>query len=152
MALAQLVYVSRRHDALSPDALEQLVGRSRTRNAERRITGVILSRGPHLLQLLEGDLYDLAALYETIRADPRHAEVYCVMCRNVKARLFPDTGMELAVLDPAGAAAAACGRVEKLVREVASLPDARRPAAGARALLHDIREQLAGAAALAKAA
>ena len=75
MALAQLVYLSRRNHALDPAALEQLALRSSVRNAQRRITGILLSRGVHLMQLLEGDMQDVVELYETIRSDPRHAEV-----------------------------------------------------------------------------
>ena len=142
MALAQLVYVSRRAEALGPEALEQIVGRSRVRNAQRRITGVLLARGAHLMQLLEGDLHDVAELYETIRSDPRHAEVCCVVCKNVKKRMFPDCGMELAVLDRAGPALRE--RLDHLVRDAASMPDARRP--GAAAALSEFREQLARAA------
>ena len=142
MALAQLVYVSRRDDALCPEALEQLVGRSRIRNAQRRITGVLLSRGADLLQLLEGDLHDVVELYEMIRSDPRHADVFCVMCKNVKTRTFPDSGMELAVLDSAGAAVRQ--RLARVVRDAASMPHARRP--GAATLLDEFRDELPCAA------
>ena len=161
MALAQLVYVSRREQALDLGALQQLALSSSVRNAQRRITGVLLSRGDHLMQLLEGDMADVVELYETIRADARHAEVRCVMCRNVKRRMFPDSAMRLAELDGAppadgGPAALAADsdreRIASLVRDVASRTDIWHRCAEARALLDDFRAQLVSARSLAQAA
>ena len=144
MALAQIVYVSRRHESLAPEVLEQLVGRSRARNAQRRITGVLIAGATHLMQLLEGDLHDIVELYETIRCDPRHGQVYCVVCKNVKRRMFPESGMELAVLESAGAALRE--RLGRLVRDAASMPEARRPGTEPAIALSTFRERLAAAA------
>ena len=144
MALAQLAYVSRRVDALCPETLEQIVGRARVRNAQRRISGVLICRGTHLLQLLEGDLEDVVALYDTIRGDPRHADVHCVMFRNVKRRMFPDCGMEMAALESAGTAAR--DRLARVVKDVVSRTDTWPRCPQGRLLLNDFREQLATAA------
>jgi hypothetical protein len=85
----QLVYVS---VAARPFTSAELVGlllRSRARNAELGVTGVLLHRDGRFLQLLEGDEDVVRGLYASIAQDPRHHDVELVGHRRRLLRQFP---------------------------------------------------------------
>jgi hypothetical protein len=144
MALAQLVYVSRRDESLQLDGLERIVARSKARNAERNITGVLLCHGVNLMQLLEGELSDVVGVYETIRVDPRHRDVRCLVCKNVSKRIFPDWAMALADLE--SPALLNRDRLVRLLHDIGSRVDTSHYGVEARLLLNDFRQQLGCAA------
>ena len=79
--LVRLVYASRStftpgttHQGLDP-GIARILAKSRKNNARRSIVGGLLFGDGCFLQCLEGNDADVDALYERIRADPRHQDV-----------------------------------------------------------------------------
>jgi len=144
MALAQLIYVSRRTPALSLDTLNEIVTFSTQRNASRSVSGILLCCGKDLMQLLEGELEDIVTLYDRIRQDSRHTHVSCLYCKNVTRRLCPEWGMGLADLQ--SKAVLDRSRLSKLIDDIRLNVDTSHFAVEARVLLRDFKQQLHKAA------
>jgi hypothetical protein len=140
MPLTQLIYVSRRTDALTLDALREVVGQSRVRNASLGLTGVLLCCGRHLMQLLEGDPEAVRATFDRIEADPRHADVACIYSKPVRRRLFAEWSMEL--FDLGSKAVLDTGRLTRLIEDVRARTDTASYGVEARILLADFKQQL----------
>lgn len=85
----QLTYVSAAVRPWTQDELVGLLEQARTRNGERRVTGMLLYRDGRFLQLLEGAEDQVRSLYAVIRADPRHRDVVLVREGRRVLRQFP---------------------------------------------------------------
>lgn len=144
MGLAQIVYVSRSEPLLDSPALTELVNRSAIDNRSRDVTGVLLFCDPHFMQLLEGELTTISALFERIRTDPRHRDVQMLLCKNVARRLFPEWGMEL--VDVTDHRPLDRSRMLRLVDDLRTHYDTALCTAETRLLLNDFRGQLTRAA------
>ncbi len=140
MALTQLLYVSRRTPLLKRDVLEAIVERSALANARRNITRVLLCCGTGIMQLLEGELADVKALYDVIEIDPRHDQVHALVCKSVRKRLFPEWGMGMADLDRKGTLDTR--RLMQLVQDIRAMNDTSHFGVEARVLLSDFKQQL----------
>jgi hypothetical protein len=141
MRLCQLVYVSLANPELRSDELNQIVARSAIKNADRGITGVLISCGRQLMQLIEGDETAIDALFETIRKDPRHGQVELLIRKSVDRRMFSEWGMKL--VDIRKGANLDRSRLSQMVDDVRSRYDTARHSVEARLLLNDFRRQLA---------
>ena len=84
--LTTLIYRSQLSLTCTSAALSALVEQARIRNTEQGISGILLSRGRDVLQILEGTEQSVVALFNTIRADDRHTGVVELM-RTCPARL-----------------------------------------------------------------
>ena len=144
MALAQLIYVSHLQEDIAANTLQALVDRSQEDNRQRHITGVLLCHGRNLMQVLEGELADITALFERIRADRRHSEIRCVICKNIHKRLFPEWGMNLADLD--STATLDRNRLLRMVEDIRSTHDTSHYAIEARVVMQDFKQHLSCAA------
>lgn len=94
-----LTYVSTLRDSLPATEIDELLTTSRQRNAEREITGVLLVRQRHVMQILEGPDQGVRDLYRRIEEDPRHADVTTVWTSSSPERRFPDWSMGYEDLD-----------------------------------------------------
>jgi len=144
MSLAQLIYISRSRKPMDRDAVQAIAAHSETKNAPRDISGALLSVGPYFMQLLEGELADIVALYEHIRDDVRHTEVKCLLCKNVNKRLFPQWGMRM--LEPDATGRLDLDRLHRLIEEFRVHRTTGAFAVEARVLLDDFKRQLLDAA------
>jgi len=81
-----------------PDLLE-LLDQSRTKNADRGVTGILLYRQGTFLQVLEGPRDQVEGLYATISVDTRHHAVDTVLVEDRQERRFPDWTMGFADVD-----------------------------------------------------
>ena len=144
MALAQLIYVSRRTNGLTPEVLDTVIARTIVANRARDVTGMLLCSGRELLQVLEGELSVVAALFEKIRSDPRHSDVRCLLCKNVDKRMFPEWSMGLA--DLRAKSVLNRDRLTRMIDDVREHTDTAGRAVEARVILTDFRQQLARAA------
>ena len=81
-----------------PDLLD-LLDRSRTKNADVGVTGILLYRQGTFLQVLEGQRAQVDALYATISSDDRHHAVDTVLVEERQERRFPDWTMGFADVD-----------------------------------------------------
>lgn len=92
--LETLAYAS---NALVPaHSAEMLdIARACLRNNPRLgVTGALYFDGRHFYQVLEGDETVLACLFDTIRSDPRHADVKLVYRKPIAQRRFTDWSMK----------------------------------------------------------
>jgi hypothetical protein len=87
------MYVSTLHDELDGGALEALLQRSRTRNEQSGITGLLIVQGRRVVQMLEGEQHLVRRLYDRIASDPRHHDVITVWDSTTPLRRFPDWSM-----------------------------------------------------------
>ena len=143
MALAQLIYVSQRKPALTMKVLEEIVARSAANNAGRGISGALLCCGHHLMQVLEGELADIAALFERIRLDERHGDVCHLISKNVAKRMFPEWSMTLA--DITAQTHIDRERLVRLIDEVRTARDTGHHSVEARLLINDFTQQMQAA-------
>ena len=97
--LTTLIYRSQLSLTCTSAALSALVEQARIRNTEQGISGILLSRGRDVLQILEGTEQRVVALFNTIRADDRHTGVVEPMRDYGPRRCFEDVGMLLFDLD-----------------------------------------------------
>ncbi|MEM6333880.1 MAG: BLUF domain-containing protein [Planctomycetota bacterium] len=97
--LTQLVYVSDATQEMPADELDRLEERSKQRNAEDRITGLLLYGGGHFLQVLEGPTNLVNATYARIQIDPRHTHLRQIVYQPVEKRKFGEWSMKLISAD-----------------------------------------------------
>ncbi|MGK9175387.1 diguanylate phosphodiesterase [Yokenella regensburgei] len=93
--LATLIYRSRLHYALDPSQLSELALRASVRNTGLNVTGVLLFDGNQFLQVLEGPVSAVNAVYDRIRGDERHADIVELMRDFAPKRRFLNHGLVL---------------------------------------------------------
>lgn len=93
--LTTLIYRSQLNLSHPSTELRELVERARGRNVKLNITGVLLSKGSDVLQILEGSEESVVRLFHTIRQDPRHSGVVELMRDYGPRRRFENVGMLL---------------------------------------------------------
>ncbi len=140
MQVTQLVYVSRRGDDLTDDAVARIAEASAARNASVGVTGVLLVSGANLMQLLEGDTAVFTGLFDRIAADPRHADVRQLVRKDARRRLCPEWGMKLVA--PRERAALDLRRLQRMIDDIQASVDTTGLTVEARVLLNDFRQQL----------
>ncbi len=101
MPVRQVVYLSAAVRHMGADALDALLRRTRERNRQSGVTGLLLYGDGSFLQVLEGEPQVIADLYDTIRVDPRHKGLIKVSDTEVPARKFADWSMAWRRLDTA---------------------------------------------------
>ncbi|MEM6474874.1 MAG: BLUF domain-containing protein [Pseudomonadota bacterium] len=73
--------------------LAGILSQARRNNPANRITGALICRGDMYLQLIEGPVAAINALYARIVEDDRHANVELLLAERVERRIFPDWAM-----------------------------------------------------------
>lgn len=74
---------------LTEDALLELLSESQKRNAARDITGLLLHSDGNIIQIIEGPVDTVKALYAKIAKDARHRGVTLMSSKAIQARDFP---------------------------------------------------------------
>jgi hypothetical protein len=87
-----IVYVSTAY-GLQDSELELLLTKSREKNKQLEITGVLLYCNGSLLQVLEGEQDKILDLYAVIKADKRHKRVLTLFEGSIKDRTFASWSM-----------------------------------------------------------
>ena len=87
--IRQLLYRSGQLYEFTPSCMQQLLSRARVRNSEQGITGMLLHFDGLFMQLLEGPVAVVDALYARIATDPRHCEVRLLVRGEVRKPLLP---------------------------------------------------------------
>lgn len=95
MTVFCLVYVSRAVSDFPETALHELMAKSRSKNVDKSITGVLLMHEGYFLQMLEGDRSAIQQLMAVIATDRRHDHVTVVFENTVERRHCPDWSMLL---------------------------------------------------------
>ena len=103
-----IVYTSQlteslRDESESLDVLAAILGKSRTNNRKRDITGVMLFRNQRFLQVLEGPDSEVDETYAKIAADERHCDLKVLFDEPTQTRHFPDWSMSAFATAPENA-------------------------------------------------
>lgn len=94
--LIHLIYSSAARVDFPPQDLLALLAKSRTSNAARGITGMLLHVEGSFIQVIEGPEADIDQLFETIAADPRHGNITTIIRESIARRAFADWSMGFA--------------------------------------------------------
>jgi hypothetical protein len=84
-----LVYLSSASNLLSEDELTNILHRSRQKNSESGITGILLYFNGNIIQVLEGKQEEVNRVYDKIRQDPRHNQIIELYKSPIEQRAFP---------------------------------------------------------------
>lgn len=88
---------------MSEEGLVNLLNQSRARNERHRITGMLLYKGGHYMQVLEGEEASVMEVFHDIERDSRHKSVDTLRTEYIQHRDFPDWSMgfrNFSKLDP----------------------------------------------------
>jgi hypothetical protein len=91
--LVSKTYLSKAVDVFSDHDLDQLLTNCRRNNAAASVTGALLYHNGYFMQLIEGQLDTINAIYDRIQADPRHEVLSVLFEDEISARFFPDWTM-----------------------------------------------------------
>jgi len=104
--LIQLVYVSSATAPMSKTDLLALLNRTRVKNEQAEITGMLLFKDGSFMQALEGRKSVVIPLYENkIKRDPRHTGIITLFQAEIAEREFPNWSMAFPDLNDASLAA-----------------------------------------------
>ena len=97
--MLSLIYVSTSVKLLNDEELLDILKVSRENNSSRDVTGLLLYKGGNFMQVLEGPDEVVEAVFETIKADPRHKDVIVLSREQISNRQFPAWEMAFQNLD-----------------------------------------------------
>jgi len=100
VSVHQLFYVSTAKLGLEQFDVDQILLKARLVNPSKNLTGVLLFRDGIFLQLLEGDKADIQWLYQKIKKDPRHRNIFTIFETVAEKRLFRDWSMGYCEIGP----------------------------------------------------
>lgn len=99
LSLVSLIYSSDATVQLGQGDLDLLLEQSRANNASRGLTGALLYRDGHFLQVLEGSFVAVRGLLDTLRADGRHTNLRVLLEEPIPTRQFADWSMGFEQVD-----------------------------------------------------
>jgi hypothetical protein len=97
--LFHLIYVSTAVIPMGDEDLVYLLKQSRARNARNRVTGMLLYKDGHFMQVLEGDEANVMKIFADIERDLRHKSVDVLRTEYIQHRDFPDWTMSFRNVD-----------------------------------------------------
>jgi hypothetical protein len=104
MGLRQLIYMSTLTEGFQNE-LPSILASAVKNNASCGLTGMLLYADGNILQVLEGEEADLAAMYQRIERDPRHFGIFVLTDEKTSSRQFAAWSMGYRVLSAAELAA-----------------------------------------------
>lgn len=87
--MLSIVYWSRASDRFDPSHLVDLLLHSRRNNRRLTLSGMLLYRSGHFLQVIEGPAQMLRERMRIIASDPRHDRVTVLLEESIDERMFP---------------------------------------------------------------
>ena len=96
--LIHCIYASVATEIFAEHEIPQLLEKTRTANASRQITGMLLYIEGSFFQVLEGNSEPVDALFRRISADPRHRNVTLIIREPIPERSFGEWTMGFAAL------------------------------------------------------
>lgn len=84
---------------MSDDDLADLLQQSRARNERHRITGMLLYKNGHFMQVLEGEEASAMEIFGDIAKDNRHKSVDTLRAEYIQHRDFPNWTMGFTNID-----------------------------------------------------
>lgn len=86
----QFMYISTAKEGFTQSDLDELLASARRNNKEKDLTGLLLFRRPHFMQLLEGPEPGLMEIRKKIEMDERHRDIKVLLEAITPVRLFPN--------------------------------------------------------------
>ncbi len=99
MSINQLVYISQAVRKMSVEDLHEILRTAKDNNGNIDVTGSLFYNGGWFLQVLEGPLATLNALYKKIEKDPRHKNSRILYNEPAKFRTFTRWSMNMTNLE-----------------------------------------------------
>jgi hypothetical protein len=96
--LIHCVYASTATTAFAEHDIPALLEQARAKNARNRVTGMLLYVEGSFFQVLEGGKTAVAAIFEAIRRDTRHARIVQIIREPIAFRSFADWTMGFSTL------------------------------------------------------
>lgn len=81
--------------------IKNIIDRALWFNPRHDITGMMLYADGDILQVLEGPKAEVAGLFEKIKRDARHKDIFVVLDEELYARHFPEWSMGYKKIDAA---------------------------------------------------
>ena len=100
MELIHRIYASTAQPSFRESEIPLLLEKSRTNNAARGLTGMLLYIQGSFFQVLEGNAVDVDEVFERIVRDPRHTRVTTIIREPIAQRRFGDWTMGHQTVDP----------------------------------------------------
>ncbi len=100
MSIYQLFYVSTAKVGFVQSDVDAILKKARMFNPSQQLTGVLLFRAGIFLQLLEGDKEKVHALYQKIKKDSRHRNVFTIFENTAQQRIFRNWSMGFCEIGP----------------------------------------------------
>ena len=97
--LFHLIYVSTAIVPMRERDLVQLLKQCRSRNEQHRLTGMLLYKNGHFMQVLEGEEANTEKVFSDIAKDSRHKGVDVLRAEYIQHRDFPDWTMGFSNID-----------------------------------------------------
>ncbi|MTI63057.1 BLUF domain-containing protein [Methylophaga sp.] len=91
----KIMYSSSAVDLFSAEALDQLMLKSRHKNAHFGVTGCLIYHDGNIIQYLEGSKASVDFIYGSIVRDSRHHDIHLLCNDQVDKRAFRDWSMAL---------------------------------------------------------
>lgn len=91
-----LIYFSQATHAFTEADLLALLQQARARNQHQQVTGALVYGQGQFMQVLEGEQQVITQLYEHIKQDSRHRNVFKLADKEIAERHFPEWGMAFA--------------------------------------------------------
>lgn len=92
--LVRLIYVSYAQTAMSDQAIDDILQKSKTNNSKKNLSGVLIYSDRYFFQCLEGERANVNNLYLHIAKDTRHTKCIQLEYSQINARLFANWSME----------------------------------------------------------
>ena len=89
----RIIYTSVASKSMKEDVLTDILEKSRVRNQQDAITGILFYRNGTFIQLLEGPSDKVEETYNRIKKDKRHFKIRLVNCVTKEPRIFPAWSM-----------------------------------------------------------
>lgn len=91
--LIRLIYVSSATHEMDKDELQLLLTQIRSKNKQRKITGMLLYIGGNFIQVLEGGRKEVEDVYQSIEVDNRNTNNIVMDKSEIAERVFPHWSM-----------------------------------------------------------
>lgn len=91
--LYQIIYMSKSAEGFGSPEMRALLPKIRQNNAEKGVTGILLSDRGEFLQVLEGPEASVKEIFSSIKGDPQHSDVTVLREGPIQKRRFGDWTM-----------------------------------------------------------
>ncbi len=97
--LYKIMYISSATQNMSLNELETMMVKCRKKNAFFDITGYMVYHEGNIIQLLEGSRTSVEYIYNTIKLDSRHHDIFELCTAQIERRAFADWQMGFKIID-----------------------------------------------------